>query len=65
MPKSQQQLLAVLLLLLIVNFFLPIIGAWLQIEVIKLGSSYIKILDMITIIVAIVFMYRQTKRKGF
>ncbi|PTH98323.1 hypothetical protein BU111_12290 [Staphylococcus xylosus] len=54
-----------MLLLIIVNFFLPIIGTWLQIEVIKLGSIYIKILDTITIIVATVFMYRQIKQKVF
>ncbi|PHK49045.1 hypothetical protein BTJ66_10500 [Staphylococcus edaphicus] len=64
MPKSQQVILAILLVLIVFNFFLPIIGAFFQMGIIEFGSVVIKILDCITLIVAIVFVYRQIKRKG-
>ncbi|WP_437750421.1 hypothetical protein [Staphylococcus shinii] len=57
--------MAILLNLIIFNFSLPIIGAIFQIEVLEFGSIFIKILDSITLIVAIIFVYRQIKRKGF
>ncbi|KKI63847.1 hypothetical protein UF66_0336 [Staphylococcus cohnii subsp. cohnii] len=44
---------------------LPIIGAIFQIEILEFGSIFIKLLDSITLIVAIIFVYRQIKRKGF
>ncbi len=47
------------------NFLLPIIGAIFQIEILEFGSIFIKLLDSITLIVAIIFVYRQIKRKGF
>jgi len=47
------------------NFLLPIIGAIFQIEILEFGSIFIKLFDSITLIVAIVFVYRQIKRKGF
>ncbi len=47
------------------NFLLPIIGAIFKIEILEFGSIFIKLFDSITLIVAIVFVYRQIKRKGF
>ncbi len=46
------------------NFLLPIIGAIFQIEILEFGSTFIKLIDSITLIVAIIFVYRQIKRKG-
>ncbi|MFH4910542.1 hypothetical protein ACQ23P_09525 [Staphylococcus cohnii] len=65
MPKSQQVILAILLVLIGFNIFLPIIGAIFQIEILEFGSIFIKILDSITLLIAIIFVYRQIKRKGF
>ncbi|AYX88789.1 hypothetical protein EGX68_00420 [Staphylococcus cohnii] len=65
MPKSQQIILAILLFFMSFNFLLPIIGAIFQIEILEFGSIFIKLLDSITLIVAIIFVYRQIKRKGF
>ncbi len=65
LPKSQQVILAILLVLIGFNIFLPIIGAIFKIEILEFGSIFIKVLDSITLMVAIVFVYRQIKRKGF
>ncbi|KKD24776.1 hypothetical protein BUY27_12165 [Staphylococcus cohnii] len=65
MPKSQQIILAILLFFMSFNFLLPIIGAIFKIEILEFGSIFIKLFDSITLIVAIVFVYRQIKRKGF
>lgn len=47
------------------SFLLPILGAIFQIEILEFGSIFIKILDRITLLIAITFVYRQIKRKGF
>jgi len=65
MPKSPQVILAILLVLIVFNIFLPIIEAIFQIEILEFGSIFIKILDSITLLIAIIFVYRQIKRKGF
>ncbi len=43
---------------------LPLIGAYFQIELLQFDSILVKALDGITILIAIVFVYRQIKRKG-
>ena len=65
LPKSQQVILAILLVLIGFNIFLPIIGEIFKIEILEFGSIFIKVLDSITLMVAIIFVYRQIKRKGF
>ena len=65
LPKSQQVILAILLVLIGFNIFLPIIGSIFKIEILEFGSIFIKVLDSITLMVAIIFVYRQIKRKGF
>ncbi|MBM0868486.1 hypothetical protein D0429_07715 [Staphylococcus auricularis] len=64
MPKSQQIILAIFLVLLGFNVALPLIGAYFQIELLQFDSILVKALDGITILIAIVFVYRQIKRKG-
>ncbi|AVL76939.1 hypothetical protein CD150_13160 [Staphylococcus ureilyticus] len=65
MPKSQQIILAILLFFMSFNFLLPIIGAIFKIEILEFGSIFVKLLDSITLLIAITFVYRQIKRKGF
>ncbi|MDV3052920.1 hypothetical protein NLV77_001860 [Staphylococcus ureilyticus] len=47
------------------NFLLPIIGVIFKIEILEFGSIFVKLLDSITLLIAITFVYRQIKRKGF
>lgn len=65
MPKSEQIILGILIIFLVINLLLPIIGAAFDIEVLKFGSIFIKIFDVLTFILATIFVYRQIKRKGF
>lgn len=65
MPKSQQILLGILLIFIVFDFFIPIIGEGFNIEILNFSSIYVKIFDMITLILSTIFVYRQVKRKGF
>lgn len=65
MPKSQQILLGILLIFIVFDFFIPIIGEGFNIGILKFSSIYVKIFDMITLILSTIFVYRQVKRKGF
>src|SRR5699024_733104 len=64
-PKLKKIILTIFFIFISFYIFLTIIGAIFKIEILEFGLIFIKVLDSITLMVAIIFVYRQIKRKGF